>query len=91
MNVLSAGAPEREQRRGPPGLPGVLSPGGRAVAQPDGEGASGGVRRREGAEESGRCRGHRAVHGGASRTCSYLRGQGEAGSEALWETPGEVL
>lgn len=62
--LFSAGATKREQRRGTPGVPGVLSSGERPVAQPDGEGTSGGVCGRERVEESGRCRSHHTVHGG---------------------------
>lgn len=62
--LFLAGASKRKQRGGPPQVPGVLSSGERAVAQPDREGTPGGVRRSERPEESGRrCR-HHTVHGG---------------------------
>lgn len=54
---------ERERWRGPPGLPGVLPSGERAVAQPDSEAAPGGVRRRERAQERGCDDRHHTVPG----------------------------
>lgn len=80
--LFLAGASKREQRGGPPGVPGVLSSGERAVAQPDGEGTSGGVRRRERPEEGGRrCR-HHTVRGGDTPV-RYLSVPETLGSDSL--------
>lgn len=75
--LSSAGATEREQWRGCPGVPGVLPSGERTMAQPDSEAALGGVRRRERAEERG-CRGcHHTVHRGATSVLYPKEGGGE--------------
>lgn len=54
MNLFCLGDFEKEQRRGRSGVPGVLSSGGCAVAQPDCEATPGGIHVCEGAEEKGR-------------------------------------
>lgn len=50
-DLLSIGAAEREQYKGHPGVPGVLSSGKRSVAQPNGEGTPGDICCHEGDEQ----------------------------------------
>lgn len=49
--LLSIGVTEREQRRGHPGVPGVLSSGKCSVAQPDSEGTPGDICSHKGDEK----------------------------------------
>lgn len=79
--LFSAGATKREQRGRLPGLPGLLSPGECAVAQPDCEGTPGGVCCCKRAEEGRRGSHHLQV--GGSHTFSVLQGRERVGSEEL--------
>lgn len=60
--LLSIGVTEREQRRGHPGVPGVLSSGECSVAQPHCEGAPGDICCSEGLAQKSRCSRHHKVH-----------------------------